>query len=437
VVLSTWDGTSSSCRRAPSATGLAITAVVIGITMMLASLIPEMSLRWALAGAVTAAPGALYLLGIAGLSLRTRSVRLREWGTWSGGRIPGRLGASWWWRDVREDAMDGRLAATSRVVAACAVLALVWVVATHGAPRLVWEASPADVMRSAMGDRDAVRFASAAPLAPVPLRLGPGWLPAGLYESARYAYVTRDSQRVERTWVPDRFLGPVVDARGATVVPHLTVSVEHQSPDLVQLDDALADVVGVRGGFQTFTTGVSGFSWTATPGLDVRVTQSGELGLDRATLLRIARSMHPVAGSFTFPLRARSMPAGLSADSPGMSIAAAVHPDRSGGWAGWVNWSLTVQVAVGDRPSAEVPRDGSRLLVGGRDAWYAVQPALGVGGGEAGTGGGGSRVFVVLEQRPGTVVTVSTWQHDARPADLDALGRIATSVERAPMSWHP
>lgn len=323
--------------------------------------------------------------------------------------------------------MDGRLAATSRVVAVCAVLALAWVVATHGASRLVWETSPADVIRSAAGDHAAARFAPAAPLAPVPLRFGPGWLPGGLYESARYAYVTEVSQRVERTWVPDRFLGPVVDARGAPVVPHLTITVEHQAPDLVQLDDALADTVGVRGGFQTFAAGVSGFSWTAAPGVDLRVTQTGELGLDRATMLRIARSMQPVADSFTFPLQARSLPVGLSADTRGTSVAAAIHPHRSGGWEGWVDWRLAVQVAVGDRPSAEVPRGGTPLLIEGREARYAVRPL----------GGGSSRVFVVLERRPGTVVTVSTWQHDANPADLDVLKRIATSVERVPVSWHP
>jgi hypothetical protein len=324
--------------------------------------------------------------------------------------------------------MEGRLGGTPRVVAACGVLALAWVVAAHGLPRLVWAASPAGVIRTAVTEpQHTVRLTSAAPLAPVPLRLGPGWLPAGLRESVRYAYVSADTQRVERFWMPDRFRGPVVDARGSPVVPHLIVSVEHRSPDLVQLDDALRDTVGVRGGFQTFTEGVTGFSWTAMPGVDVRVTQSGALGLDRATLFRIARSIRPVAGSFTFPLHARRMPAGLAADAPGMSVAAAVQPHPSGGWEGWVDWCLAIQVAVADRPSAEVPPGGVPLLIGGRHGRYAVRP----------TGGGVSRVFVVLERRPGMVVTVSRWQNERHPADLDLLARIATSVERAPTPWHP
>jgi len=306
----------------------------------------------------------------------------------------------------------------------------------YGVPaRLVWGAPRAGAAPTTDSQHQhAIQFAPAPTLAPIPMRYAPGRLPDGLRESRRSALVSGSpSTHLQRVWVPEGSADLDDTRNGLTELadpdpPYLTIDVEYVSSGIV-LDRALHDAVGELGGYQG--SGDSwGFGWDPEPRVSVRVSQRG-LGLDRATMYRIARSMHPVADEFTFPLQARQLPVGLTRSRWDSYVFAVVRPDpRSGGWSGSVNWCFALEITVdGTGPPEAAAADRWRPLtledrwrplpVPGPRRWYGIRPL----------GDGMSKALLALEKRPGTVVTVSTLQHSGHEVSADDLLRIAASVE--------
>jgi hypothetical protein len=325
--------------------------------------------------------------------------------------------------------MDGRFGKSSGAAAALtlALVSGVLASAAYGVPgRLVWggDAVPRTASPDAHREPGELRLTDAPALAPVPMRYAPGWVPAGLREMRRHVSVSGSpSTSVRRVWVAEADAAHTdpgtglfeLAARPGREPPSLTVEVEH-APERVTLGRVLHDAAGEPGGYEV--SGDSGsFGWDPEPGVSVRVSQRG-LGLDRATMYRIARSVRPVADRVAWPLHARRLPAGLTALTWNTWVDALLHPDGRGGWTGSVNWCLALEITV----DATGPREAARSWwpqPGGPTTWSGVRRLdehL-------------SKTMVSVARQPGTVVTASVLSRTGHPVPHEDLARIAAAVE--------
>jgi hypothetical protein len=304
---------------------------------------------------------------------------------------------------------------------ALAVLVMTGTALVSGLPgRLVWGDRPGDPAHARDEEEAPLRSAPATAVPPVPVRYAPGWLPGGLRETWRSASVYGGgSTSVTRVWMPAGSAAPwegLHSALGEAREPErpaLSVHVDYR-PDPLGPARPLREADGGPLG----PDAPPGYSWRPEAGVAIVVSQQG-LDLDLATLYRVARSVHPVADEFTFPLQARRLPAGLTETSWDWSVMAVVGPDGAGGWRGSVNWCLGFEITVdGDGPPEAVASRWQRLHPGGV-FWYGVRrldDEL-------------SKTVLAVEKRPGTVVTVSLMHGTGRRVAAAELARIAAAVE--------
>jgi hypothetical protein len=274
-----------------------------------------------------------------------------------------------------------------------------------------------------------VEFARAPALVPVPIRYGPGWLPGGLREVRRSVSVSGSpSTSVHRLWTREEDAPAMAGAATQLTEfrddgsPYLSIVVDHDPPDTVQLNRSI-DVAVAEGGL----------FWNPEPRVTVHVDQRG-LGLDPATLERIARSVRPVPDEVAFPLQVAELPAGLTELSWNSFVSAELRPEPgTDRWRGTVNWCFPFEITVDGSGPAEarawlLPGHRSLAPMGERQIWY----------GRRDLGRGYGKTMLALEKRPGTVVTVSLLTH-GRPSLTKAdFTRIADAVEvRQTLSPNP
>ena len=275
----------------------------------------------------------------------------------------------------------------------------------------------------------------AAPSMPAKLmlRLQPGWVPAGLAEHRRGAYLGHPDDAtgptLSRVWKPRAGPG---DSRGG---PELTLSLFSATSPANGVDSSgrRVDVNG-RTGYYTPAGGDQKSSVTWSQAGTTLLLSANRLDIAEQDLLRMARSLRPDPGFYTTPVRPGRLPAGWtttdviisgpSPDSWRAELRAApsspgtppTGKDRSRSPAEGVT------VIVG--PTTEAPAGGKAMTVGGRPARQPVRADA----------AGRDLTYLVVELGGGRLMTLIG---EGERLDVPALTTVAEEVEIAPrgMDW--
>ncbi|MDQ1287285.1 MAG: hypothetical protein QG622_850 [Actinomycetota bacterium] len=204
----------------------------------------------------------------------------------------------------------------------------------------------------------------AVPQRTIPLRYRPAWLPPGVHEATDAMTIAPGASglSVKRSYTRG------TDDPDYVGVPSMTISVFVGDDRLlgVRQQGVSPEPISVNGIPGTYQKGPDDqvMTWLPDSSVTIMLREAG-LGLDRTTLLRIARSVMPDAGSRVMPLAVGWWPGHLAEGRA--VVSASGQPGVAKIEAG------TVSVTVGSDVDRHVPGGGQPLTVGGHPArWVTV-----------------------------------------------------------------
>jgi hypothetical protein len=270
----------------------------------------------------------------------------------------------------------------------------------------------------------ATRFADTA------LRYRPTWLPPGLTERSR-AYHEGPPASVRRGWAPPNHTVETVNRPAP-------LTMEVSGPGCTVPNYATAVDVGGRPGRFATVERPSGarsaiLCWQPNDRTRITVTDDS-LGLDQATLQRIAESVRSDRATTGQPLRVPE-PAhewiGVGTPLRSMTLVGTSATD-------WIARYHVSGVAKGDDRHLTVtagraspaPDGGEPAKVGERSGRFVTE----------GGNGGATTVFLVVDLGSALLLTIEAWTHGraGEPVPgVDTLVRIAlgTTVDSGPLAW--
>jgi hypothetical protein len=279
------------------------------------------------------------------------------------------------------------------------------------------------------------------------LQYRPTWLPPGLTERLRMASVGDGTpgkfDGVLRTWT-NHAIGTDGDAKGGRLELQVSASQDPADPGK-DSGEATIDVNGITGYYDPPVAGddKSYVEWRATPSVVVSVNQIG-LGLSKADLLRVARSVRPDSTALRGPLALGWLPPDISlnyafvgGDSPtswGAELAGdgvlPATPSRNPARQKMTQSNRNVQVYLG--PTTALPpgvssSGGQRLTVAGHPARLVTRTDV----------PGMDIVSLVVDLGQGRTLTVMGLGSAQQPFTSAELEKIAShaSVTPVDLSW--
>jgi hypothetical protein len=262
------------------------------------------------------------------------------------------------------------------------------------------------------------------------LRYRPTWLPAGLTERSR-AYYEGPPPSIRRGWAPANHTVETVN-RSAP----LTMEVSGPGCTVPTYATAI-DVGGREGRFATIDNGSGGRSailcWQPDDRTRITVTDHS-LGLDQATLQRIAESVRSDRADTRQPLRVpKQAHEWIGIGTPLRSVTLVGTSPT-----GWTARYHVQGLAKADKGSLTVtagrttpaPDGGEPVPVGERSGRFVTQARAGAA----------TTVFLVVDLGSALLLTVEA-STDGReggpPQGIDTLVRIAlgTTVDNTPLAW--
>jgi hypothetical protein len=277
--------------------------------------------------------------------------------------------------------------------------------------------TPADAASSARG------------FGPVGLCWRPTWLPNGLEERIRRvsAMSPGGGFGFSRTWTP----GPVgADGHGGSMGVSLYVRAATGVNDPQPNDGEAVDINGTRGYYHG-GPGKAYVEWRADAETVVTIDHH-RMSLDKAAMLRIARSVRADPGELAVPLTLGWLPGDLavvgaevSGDSPAVWLAQltveAIPPagptippaDKEGKEAKEGPRYISVSLS----PTTTAPAGGEQVTVGGRPGRFVTRPDLDV-----------NMLYLVVELADGRLLTVIANWPTSDPLTRDDLLRVAAEA---------